>query len=134
MPEIVNYVVRGASRITPAILEKMLRQLPLWKIEFTQIRASKYPHLSVQLQFLSDVVEDFFDGVEKNLPYYAIAEAAFALIYAHKKSDIIPDFIPEIGYGDDSSIVRSVLIRYEKAFASYAERNGFNWGMITKNP
>jgi uncharacterized membrane protein YkvA (DUF1232 family) len=50
------------------------------------------------------------------LPYYAVAEAAFALIYAHKKSDIIPDFIPELGYGDDSSVVRSVLIRYEKHF------------------
>lgn len=134
MLEIVNFVMKGASRITPAILEKMLHQLPLWKIEFTQIRASRYPHLSIQLQFLSDAVEDFTEGVEKHLPYYAIAEAAFALIYTHNKSDIIPDFIPEIGYADDSSIVRSVLIRYEKPFSSYAERNGFNWGMITNNP
>lgn len=134
MPEIVNYLIKGASKITPAVLEKMLRELPMWKVEFTQIRSPKYPHLSVQLEFLADAIEDFLEGVEKNLPYYAIAEAAFALIYAHRKDDIIPDFLPNIGFGDDSSIVRAVLIRNEKAFSAYAERNGFNWSAITIGP
>lgn len=134
MPEIVNFVIKNASKITPAVLEKMLRELPMWKVEFTQIRPPNYPHLSIQLQFLADVIEDFIEGVEKHLPYYAIAEAAFALIYVHRKSDIIPDFLPIIGYGDDSSVVRSVLIRYEKEFAAYASRNGFNWGAITNKP
>ncbi|MCX7872692.1 MAG: DUF1232 domain-containing protein [Verrucomicrobiae bacterium] len=134
MPEIVNYLIKGASKITPSILEKILRHLPLWKLEFTQIKSSKYPHLSLQLQFFADAIEDFMDGAEKNLPYYAVAEAAFALIYAHKKSDIIPDIIPEIGYADDSSIVRAVLMRHEKSFAAYAERHGINWGAITSNP
>ncbi|MGB9602629.1 MAG: YkvA family protein [Verrucomicrobiia bacterium] len=134
MPEIVNYVIKGASKITPAMLDRILRELPMWKVEFTQIRTRNYPHLSVQLEFLADAIEDFVEGVEKHLPFYAIAEAAFALIYAHRKSDIIPDFLPKIGYGDDSSVVRAVLIRYEKEFAAYAERNGFNWNAITNKP
>lgn len=134
MSEIANYLIKGASKITPATLEKIFRHIPLWKLEFTQINSAEYPHLGIQLQFFADVIEDFMEGVEKNLPYYAIAEAAFALIYAHKKTDIIPDFIPEFGYADDSSIVRAVLIRHEKVFSAYAERHGFNWGAITTNP
>lgn len=134
MSEIASYLIKGASKITPATLEKILRHLPLWKLEFTQIHSARYPHLSIQLQFFADAIEDFMDGVEKHLPYYAIAEAAFALIYAHKKGDIIPDIIPDIGYADDSSIVRAVLIRHEKAFAAYAERHGFNWSAISCNP
>ena len=37
MPEIVAFVNRGAASITPAIVEKVLRHLPQWKLEFTQI-------------------------------------------------------------------------------------------------
>lgn len=134
MPEIVQYVNHGATHVTPLILEKMLRQLPLWKMEFTQINAPLYPHLVNQLEFLADAVEDFVEGADKELPYVAIAEAAFALMYAHKKTDIIPDFVSKIGRGDDSSIVRAVLIQNERAFAKYASRHGLNWSRITSNP
>jgi len=58
MPEIARFVNGGAGSITPAIAEKVVRQLPQWKLEFTQISAPKFPHLVDQLEFLADVVED----------------------------------------------------------------------------
>src|SRR6266581_2677461 len=120
MSEFVAYVNHGASRITATIAEQVLRQLPMWKVEFTQINAPKYPHLVDQLEFLANAVEDFAEGAYKELPYFAFAEAVFALTYAHKKIDIIPDLIPNSGRADDSSVVRAVLIQNEKAFAQYA--------------
>jgi hypothetical protein len=36
----------------------VLRQLPQWKLEFTQIRAPQFPHLVDQLEFLANGVED----------------------------------------------------------------------------
>jgi len=50
-------------------------------------------------------------------PYATIAQAVFALLYTHKKMGIIPDNILELGRADDSSVVRAVLIRNEKAFS-----------------
>lgn len=134
MSEFVNYVNSGASRVSPRIVETVLRQLPLWKVEFTQITAPKYPHLVDQLEFLADAVEDFAEGAYKDLPYFAVAEAVFALTYAHKKTDVLPDMIPVAGRADDSSVVRAVLIQNEKAFAKYAEATGVNWSRITSNP
>jgi uncharacterized membrane protein YkvA (DUF1232 family) len=134
MPEIVNFVTRGGSLITPAIVENVLRNLPLWKIEFTQINAPKFPHLVDQLEFLANAVEDFAEGAYKDLPYKAAAEAIFALTYAHKKVDIIPDFLHDLGRADDSSIVRAVLIQNEKALAKYASAQGLDWARITSNP
>src|SRR5580692_2064702 len=90
MSEIVNFVNRGAAAITPAIMEKVLRQLPQWKLEFTQISAPLFPHLVDQLEFLADAVEDTGEGVYKDLPYFAVAEAVFALLYAHKNSASFP--------------------------------------------
>src|SRR5438309_11855456 len=134
MSEIVNFVNRGAASITPAIMEKVLRQLPQWKLEFTQIYAPLFPHLVDQLEFLADAVEDTTEGAYKDLPYYAIAQAVFALIYAHKKVGIIPDSVLNLGRADDSSIVRAVLIQNEKTFAIYAASQDLEWSRITSEP
>ena len=134
MSEIVDYVNHGASHITPAIVEKLLRHLPLWKVEFTQINAPKYPHLVDQLEFLADAVEDSAEGVYKDLPYFAQAQAVFALTYAHRQISLIPESIPEFTGADDSSVVRAVLIQNEKAFGNYAASQGVNWSSITSRP
>lgn len=131
MPEIVDYVNRGAGQITPQVVETLLRKLPLWKAEFTQIQAPKFPHLVDQLEFLADVVEDVAEGAYKELPYVALAAAVFALIYAHRKVDLIPDSLGDLGRADDSSVVRAVLIQHEKAFARYAASQGRDWALIT---
>lgn len=131
MSEFAEFVNHGSSLITPRVVENVLRQLPIWKVEFTQIEAPRFPHLIDQLEFLADAVEDFAEGAYKELPYYAVAQAVFALTYAHKKIDVIPDLIPSVGRADDSSVVRAVLIQNEKAFARYAEDQGFDWNKIT---
>jgi uncharacterized membrane protein YkvA (DUF1232 family) len=134
MPEIVEFVNHGAASITPAIVEKVLRVLPQWKLEFTQIHAPLFPHLVDQLEFLADAVEDTADGAYKDLPYIALAEAVFALIYAHKKAGIIPDSVLNLGRADDSSVVRAVLIQNERAFAVYASIQSLDWSKITSHP
>lgn len=134
MSEIANFLNRGAAAITPAIVEKVLRQLPQWKLEFTQIHAPLFPHLVDQLEFLADAVEDTAEGAYKELPYFAVAEAVFALVYAHKKVGIIPDSVLNLGRADDSGIVRAVLIQNEKAFALYAAAQGADWTKITNAP
>ena len=134
MPEIAKFVNGGAASITPSIAEKVLRQLPQWKLEFTQINAPKFPHLVNQLEFLADAVEDSVEGVYKDLPYAAVAQAVFALLYAHKKTGLIPESILDMGRADDSSVVRAVLIQNEKVFAIYAGIQAVDWRKITNQP
>ena len=134
MSEIANFVNRGATSITPAVAENVFKLLPQWKLEFTQIYAPLFPHLVDQLEFLADAVEDTMEGAYKDLPYGALAQAIFALVYAHKKVGIIPDSILNLGRADDSSIVRAVLIQNEKAFAIYAAAQNQSSAAITSAP
>ena len=134
MAEIVEFVNRGAATITPGVVEKMLRHLPQWKLEFTQIYEPLFPHLDDQLEFLANAVEDTAEGAYKDLPYLAFAQAVFALIYSHKKVGIIPDTVLNLGRADDSSVVRAVLIQNEKAFAIYAASQNVEWSRITSQP
>jgi uncharacterized membrane protein YkvA (DUF1232 family) len=134
MSEIARFVNTGATSITPAIAEKVLRLLPQWRLEFTQIQAPLFPHLVDQLEFLANAVEDAVESAYKELPYTTIAQSVFALIFAHKKLGIIPDSILNLGYADDSSVVRAVLIQNEKVFAIYAGVQGVDWQRITSQP
>ena len=134
MPEIVDFLNHGAASISPAAVEKMLRALPQWKLEYTQIYEPLFPHLGHQLEFLANAVEDSAEGAYKELPYYAVAQATFALIYAHKRVGIIPDSVLNLGRADDSSVVRATLIQNEKAFAIYAASQDQDWSKITSQP
>ena len=134
MPEIVEFLNHGAAAISPMVVKKMLRALPQWKLEYTQIYEPLFPHLGHQLEFLANAVEDSAEGAYKELPYFAIAQATFALIYTHKKFGIIPDSVPNLGRADNSSVVRAVLIQNEKAFAIYAASQDQDWSKITSQP
>lgn len=134
MPEIAAFVNKGAATITPANVESVLRHLPQWKLEFTQIHEPLFPHLGEQLEFLADAVEDMAEGAYKDLPYIAFAQSIFALIYSHKKVGIIPDSVLNLGRADDSSVVRAVLIQNEKAFGIYAAAQNRDWAQITSQP
>jgi|ERR1043166_6347099 uncharacterized membrane protein YkvA (DUF1232 family) len=134
MGEITMFVHRGAGSITPQILRGIHRKLPYLKLEFAAIDDSKHPHLVDQLEFLADVVEDFAEGVADDLPYVTAASAAFAVVYAHRQYDLIPDWIPEFGHADDSAVVRAVLIEHEKILADYAAKHGMQWSAITVAP
>ena len=134
MAEIVDFVNRGAASITPAISEKVVRALHQWKLEFTQIYEPLFPHLGSQLDFLANALEDSVEGAYKDLPFSAIAQATFALLYAHKKVGIIPDAVLNLGRADDSSVVRAALIQNEKAFAIYAASQDIEWGKVTSQP
>src|SRR5258708_37093817 len=131
MAEIVVFVNRGAASVTRAFVDKLLRHLPQWKLEFTQIYEPLFPHLVDQLEFLADAVADAAEGAYKDLPYAAFAQAAFALIYAHKKAGIIPDSVLHLGLADDSGVVRAALTKSGKLFALYAATQHVQWSNLT---
>jgi uncharacterized membrane protein YkvA (DUF1232 family) len=134
MAEIKKFVHHGASEVNLHILEGIHKALPMLKIEFAQINAPKYPHLVEQLEFLADVIEDYMEGADKDVPLGTVAEAAFALAYAHKQTDLIPNNIPGFGYLDDSSVVRCVLMENERALKAYAIRHDLEWSNVTIKP
>ena len=134
MGEIVKFVHSGAAKITPQILKGIHKKMPMLKLKFANIEDEKHPHLAEQLEFLSNVVEDFVEGLAEELPYVTVANAAFALVYAHRQFDLIPDSVPEFGHADDSAVVRAVLIEHEKFLAHYAEKHSKSWSAFTVEP
>ena len=131
MSDIADFVHHNAAKVSPKILHGIHKKLPHLKLEFAEIHAPKYPHLVDQLELLADVIEDYAEGADQEIPFFVISEASFALAYAHKLTHIIPDHVPDVGYADESAVVRTVFIENEKSLSEYCKRHGLDFGEVT---
>ena len=109
-----EFIIDGARRITPIHLDKLVRWLPEIRLAVTQV--TEFPNLADQVEFLAEIIEDFQAGLNRSIPFMAIAEAAFALFYLRRGVDIIPDVIPGSGLADDAAIITAVFERYKQPF------------------
>jgi len=111
--ELNDFIQSQARALSPAELDRLTADLPALRERFATIPAQTYPYLADQLQFLSLVVEN---QVVRDPAGQMVGEAAFALLYFQRATDLIPDSIPGMGLLDDAIIVRIVLGRHEQAF------------------
>jgi uncharacterized membrane protein YkvA (DUF1232 family) len=131
---ISEYVEQRAALFTPEKLDELWADLPLLNVRLAAIAVPQFPHLHLQLKLLADFFEDTGEGVFRDGSDASRKEAAFALGYTAKETDIIPDIIPEIGYADDSIIVRTVLSRHEDIFRDYCRFRKIRWSKISFSP
>src|SRR5215813_2673326 len=131
---ISEYVERRAAVLTPEQLDELRADLPLLNVRFAAIAVPQFPHLQQQVKLLADFFEDTTDGAFPAGSDASRKETAFALGYTAKETEIIPDFIPEIGYADDSIIVRTVLTRHEDIFRDYCRFRKIRWSEISFAP
>ena len=111
--EIGSFIESQARAVSIADINRLIVDLPALREQFSNIPAQAYPKLADQLQFLSLVVEE---QVVRDPAGQMVGEAAFALVYFQRATDLIPDPIPGMGLLDDAMIVRIVLSRHEQAF------------------
>ena len=131
---IAEYIERHAALLTPEQLGELRKELPLLKFRFATIAVRRFPHLSAQLKLLTEFLEDTFHDVFPPCSEAARKETAFALRYTAKEVDIIPDSIHEIGYADDSVVVRTVLSRHEDIFRDYCRFRKIRWSNSFVSP
>jgi uncharacterized membrane protein YkvA (DUF1232 family) len=131
---ISEYVAQRAALLTTEHLKELRTELPLLNLRFAAIVAPQFPHLQQQLKVLVDFFEDTADGVFPAGSDASRKETAFALRYTAKETDIIPDVVPEIGYADDSLIVRTVLGRHQDVFRDYCRFRKIRCSKISLAP
>jgi uncharacterized membrane protein YkvA (DUF1232 family) len=72
-------------------------------------------------RLLLSLVKDYVTGVYREVPYWVIGAAAFALVYVLSPVDLIMDFLPGVGYLDDAAVLAICLKLVETELARYKE-------------
>jgi len=131
---IADYIEQCAALLTPEHLEELRAELPPLNDRFAAMTEPKFPHLPQQLKLLVDFLGDTAAGMFSAGSDASRRETAFAVSYTAKETDIIPDSVSEIGYADDSLIVRTVLSRHKDLFRDYCRFRRIRWSKITLAP
>jgi len=123
--ELTGFIQSQARVLSLADLNRLVIILPALRERFAKISSETYPYLSDQLEFLCLFFEEQIVGRNRDAAEEPVMEAAFALLYFQRTSDLIPDSIPGKGLLDDAIIVRIVLGRHEPAFKSSSSSHAY---------
>lgn len=105
--EAQDALAEGAKKITPADVEKVLSKAE--EIENKFETGGPLGRFFNEFKLLLSVVQDYWTGKYRKIPYWSIAAIVFALLYVLNPFDIIPDFLPVVGYIDDALVVAACL-------------------------
>lgn len=122
-----EYIAHGAVKLTARDIHRLIAELPDLRGQFSKLRESPYPGTERQLQFLADVVDRVWTQAHLDLPYGAALEAAFAIAYFTRETDLIPDTLGSVGLIDDIAVVQAVFARNQDAFGGFREATGLDW-------
>src|ERR1700747_3237052 len=123
--ELTGFIQSQARALSLADLNRLVIDLPALRERMAKMPSETY--LSDQLEFLCLFVEEQIVGRNRDAAKEPVAEAAFALLYFQRSTDLIPDSIPGMGLLDDAIIVRIVLGRHEHAFKSGSHAYKLSW-------
>jgi len=125
--ELTGFIQSQARVLSLVDLNQLVINLPALRERFAKIPSETYPYLSDQLEFLCLFVEEQIVGRNRDAAEEPMAEAALALLYFQRSTDLIPDSIPGMGLLDDAIIVRVVLGRHEHAFKFSSHAYKLSW-------
>lgn len=78
----------------------------------------KYSELA---KVMYGMLKDYRKGVYSQVPWFTIATIAFSFLYILNPLDIIPDFIPGLGYIDDMAVITFGLRFIESDLHNYLD-------------
>ena len=110
---------KGAKNVSEEDLEKIVAQAD--SIEHTFQSHGPLQRFIKDVTLMISLIKDYINGTYREIPFWTIAAVAAALLYVINPVDIIPDFIPVVGFIDDAAVVAACLYMVEKDLHKYQE-------------
>ena len=76
------------------------------------------------VKLLSEMLRDYIKGEYKQVPWRMLLSIVAALLYVINPLDIIPDFIPGIGWLDDIAVIGLVISGMSHDLKDYCVQKG----------
>lgn len=104
-----DYVKQQSSYATEDDLDETLDKEE--KIEDKLLNSDvleKYTRIG---RLMFDMLKDYKKGLYREVPWFTIGSIVFSLLYVLNPFDLVPDFIPGLGYIDDLTVL-SFAVRF----------------------
>lgn len=113
-----DYVEKNARKTDKEDLDHVIKNEEAVEAKISRGILEKYSELG---KLMLDMLKDYKNGVYRKVPWFTIGSIVFALLYVLNPFDIIPDFIPGLGYIDDLSVFTIALRFVETDLHNYLD-------------
>ena len=127
MEQTINgtYVKDNSHRITEEDVIKVLDRADEIDEKIESLKQNgKLRQFMNRMQLLMMMLKDFWSGAYEQVPWAVTASMVFAAIYFLNPVDLIPDFIPVLGYLDDAAVLAIVWKSAGRDLKKYARWKG----------
>ena len=104
-------------------LKELLTSLST-KLKSTATNSEEWKELRSKIMILKRMVEVLLSGEYRAFPVSSMLLVVFALIYFITPTDIVPDFIPALGFTDDASVVYLIIRKLDKDIRRFLSWSG----------
>lgn len=107
------------ERFTEADMAKVIRKRETLGQKFAF--SSRLRRYTSEFRLLFSMLNDYHHRRYREVPWYIISSIGTALLYVLTPIDLLPDFIPLIGYIDDASVFTLCLNLVRKEVKKYQD-------------
>lgn len=107
---------RGTESFTEDDLEELKKD--------RETAERKSTHLGEQVEAFRltwGLLQDYWSGEYRTIPWKLAASIGFAVTYLVSPLDIIPDFLPLLGFTDDAAVFALVISSFQSELDTYRE-------------
>lgn len=115
---------QGAGRFTASDLSGLMD-----KAKTVQAKAGKLGQLFNDVMTALSLLKDYVAGRYTQIPWRIVAGLGFALAYVVNPFDLVPDFLPGLGYLDDAAVFGLAISLARPDVAAYKQ-----WKEKRSNP
>ncbi|MBW2147771.1 MAG: DUF1232 domain-containing protein [Deltaproteobacteria bacterium] len=95
--------------------------------EWLRKRGKSAPQKLIALvKLFIEIVRDYRNGSYKKIPWDTVLFIVVAIIYVVNPFDLVPDFIPVVGWLDDVAVVSLVIAAIANDLREYCIWKGYN--------
>ena len=122
-----DFIKKGAADVNDEDIQKVMDRAS----EITQkvINSASLKRFLNDVALLISMIKDCLSGAYQHIPVWVIGAVVFALLYVLSPIDLIPDFIPVIGFVDDAVVLGLCLALTEKDIQKYQQ-----WKALQEQP
>lgn len=114
-----DYMKSEISKVDDGDLDMVMKNNEKISGKITDAGAlKKYIELA---KVMFGMIGDYRKGIYKAVPWFTIAASTFSLLYILNPFDIIPDFVPGLGYIDDLAVFTWALKFIQSDLHSYLD-------------
>lgn len=124
--DIFDEVKFDSSKISDNELNEVLNNENQIKEKASKLNLDKFSKLIKQLSLSMQMLKDFKTKAYTSIPWRTIALIVAAILYFINPFDIIPDFIPFLGYTDDAVAFAAIFKSAQIDLQNYCKWKGYN--------